>query len=322
MGRFYTHLGLGKAANCYLVGVSPLAERLGQDRPLILDGPTGTELERRGFVSHPILWTAAASERADGLLSAVHRDYLLAGAELLTANTFRTTAYAAQEAGVPAPVDTARAWLRAAVAVAKAACKGHPDRRFVLGSLAPLADCYRPEETPPDAVLHAEHGRTAAWLAQAGCDGILVETQGCGREALVAVAAAHKAGGVPVLVSFLPDETGTRLLGGDVLFDCAAACLRAGAAAVLVNCSHSQVLGRALATLRPLAERGVVLGAYPNASHRITSGARMRWQTEAAASLGQVGQGFYRAGARILGACCGFGPASLAELAAALREAA
>lgn len=309
-----------RSLRCYVrdVRADSLTARLRGEEPLILDGPTGSELERRGFRSHETLWTARAAELSPALLHDVHRSYLLAGADLLTANTFRTTAWAAERAGFAA--SDSRGWLQRSVAIARAACAEASGPRWVLGSLAPLADCYHPHETPPDAILRREHARTAEWLAAAGCDGILIETQGSGREARIAVAAARPTG-LPVLVSFLPDPSGVRLLGGDPLRDCAEACLSLGAAGVLVNCAHVEVLERALSELRPLR---CFMGAYANAARMVMSAGEPAWIPDepavANAALVRAGVAFWRGGARLLGACCGFGPDALALLAQAIKQ--
>jgi homocysteine S-methyltransferase len=67
-----------------------LAERLRRGPPLLLDGATGTELERRGIATRLPLWSAAALIHAPAVISQIHLDYASAGAEALTANTFRT----------------------------------------------------------------------------------------------------------------------------------------------------------------------------------------------------------------------------------------
>jgi S-methylmethionine-dependent homocysteine/selenocysteine methylase len=295
-----------------------LADRIASDAPLFLDGPTGTALEGRGFRSHPSLWTASAAENAAELLAAVHRDYLRAGAEAVTANTFRTTAFAAEQAGLAEPIATARRWLFATVAVARACASEFSEARSVLGSLAPLADCYAPQNTPSDVVLRREHRRTAEWLIEAGCDAILVETQGCGREVRIAVAEAVSAGGVPVLVSFLPDTTGTQLLDGDSLLAAATDCVERGAQALLVNCAPSDVLLKALTVLRPLAARGVLLGAYPNAARMTLVDGVWRWASQSrGADLAAASVAFRRTGARIIGACCGYAHDDLAAMKSA-----
>lgn len=327
MGRFYTHsaepLIFASSSRCYSAAVSSrpaLFARL-EKAPILLDGPTGTALEARGFRSLPGSWTAGVVDSDPALLAAVHDDYLRAGAELITANTFRTTAFAAQTAGLADPEATAKRWLFSSVALARTCAAKWGSARFVLGSLAPLADCYRPQQTPDDRVLRIEHRRTADWLVQAGCDGILVETQGCGREARIAVesAIAAAAGAMPILVSFLPDASGDRLLDGEPLLPIAAHCLSVGASALLVNCAPVDVLIRALELLRPLADGKVPLGAYPNAARLQVTGGVLRWQADAqAADRVDAGRRLRQAGAQILGACCGFSAADLTALAAAL----
>lgn len=315
-------------ARCYSAAVSSrsnLFARLVQAAPILLDGPTGTALEAGGFRAHPGLWTANVVDRDPALLAAVHDAYLRAGAEIITANTFRTTFFAAQSAGLANPEETAKRWLFSSVALARSCAAKDSPKRFVVGSLAPLADCYRPQETPDDRLLRSEHRRTADWLVQAGCDGILVETQGCGREVRIAVesAVAAAAGTMPVLVSLLPDASGERIFDGEPLSPVAAHCLSAGVSALLVNCAASDVLVRAIEQLRPLTDGKVPLGAYPNAARlQITDGV-LRWQADTqAADLGTTGRKLRQAGAQILGACCGFSAGDLSALAAALSESA
>src|SRR5207248_200951 len=126
---------------------------------MILDGATATELERAGVPARAPLWSAAAllTERQRGILRAVHRSHLLAGAEVVTANTFRCNMRAAEAAGLDR---AGSAWLvHAAVGVACAArAEVNGATRFVAGSIAPVEDCYRPDLVPPDAELRAAHG--------------------------------------------------------------------------------------------------------------------------------------------------------------------
>ncbi len=303
-----------------------LAKALGQAsqmQPFWLDGPTGTQLEACGFASHPVLWTAAASVDCPDLLAAVHRRYLAAGSHSVTANTFRSTAFAARQAG--RDPQRAQAWTQKAVAIARAVTQEFAEpRRWVWGSMAPLGDCYQPQQAPNDSVLAAEHTRNADWLMEAGCDGILIETQGSAREALCALRTARRRCDGPILVSFLPANLGTTLLGGDDLLQTAAACRDEGADGLLVNCAHADVLLRAigcLSALSPSPSDTPVLGAYPNADRRIQrSDGEWAWeadpQDKAQRSLAM--RALQQAGARILGACCGFGADDLALLIKAL----
>jgi S-methylmethionine-dependent homocysteine/selenocysteine methylase len=295
---------------------------------LLLDGPTGTELIRRGYAAHPLLWTAEAALAQPELLSRIHRDYVDAGADILTANTFRTSAYAAQRAGRSA--EQAERWTRAAVAVCQDALSGALDERWVAGSMAPLEDCYHPERVPDDAVLVRAHRQTAAWLRAAGCPLILVETMGTEREAVAAVGAARDAAAPAILASFLPDDSGARLLGGEPLLPAARAVLAAGAHAVLINCVHAEVVERALIHLQPLraADQGLLLGAYANGSRMRQVDGEPVWEEDQRPVGTQAAEYAQRAlgwatelGARILGSCCGTGPEHIRCLHAALRGA-
>lgn len=288
---------------------------------LWLDGPIGTQLEAQRFVPHPKLWTALALESAPMLLAAVHRSYLKAGAQCVTANTFRTTAHAAAEAGVP--LAQMRRCAERSVSLARQVAEEFSAPRYVLGSLAPLADCYHPEQTPTDAVVEREHARTADWLLSAGCDGLLLETQGCGREVRLALAAIRRSYTGAVLVSLLPDETGTQLFDGSDLYTTARACADLGATALLVNCVHVEVILRALDALRRVqAEQASALwlGAYPNAAYLQRSATHLQFRPDPDRSsrIVERGQQLVQAGAQILGLCCGFGPADLAALITAL----
>ena len=58
---------------------------------IILDGGTGTEIQRRGVPMHDQVWCAEANVSHPDVVRAVHCDYLRAGAEVITANTFATS---------------------------------------------------------------------------------------------------------------------------------------------------------------------------------------------------------------------------------------
>jgi|TARA_B100000315_G_scaffold188911_1_gene178712 homocysteine S-methyltransferase len=114
---------------------------------LLLDGAMGTELLHRGVnVSLP-LWSASAVEEAPEIVEQIHRDYMKAGADIITTNTFRTTTRTFLKIG--ASPDEARARAKTstneAVRLAKKAASGNV---MVAGSIAPLEDCYAPELFP------------------------------------------------------------------------------------------------------------------------------------------------------------------------------
>src|SRR5438045_1690636 len=76
----------------------------------LLDGALGTELGRRGLDTRGALFSAAAllDERSRHALRDVHRAYVDAGAQIITAATFRSNRRALAAAGLAAPWTRAR----------------------------------------------------------------------------------------------------------------------------------------------------------------------------------------------------------------------
>src|SRR5712692_6701879 len=132
----------------------------------LLDGALGTELGRRGVETRGALFSAASllDERGRAALREVHRAYVDAGAEVITAATFRPSRRSLSAAGLEARFPELP---RLAVREAREAASG---RARVAGSIAPLEDCYRPDLRQSPAQASREHLEHARALAEAGRD--------------------------------------------------------------------------------------------------------------------------------------------------------
>lgn len=287
--------------------------RLKQGRTLLLDGPMGTELHRLGVDTRLPLWSAWGLIEAPDRVRDVHRDYVEAGADVLTTNTFRTHRRSLAVAGHG---DRAAELTALAVELARAAADEADRRVLVAGSVAPLEDCFSPELTPDDDALRREHEEHVGHLEGAGVDLLLVETMPTAREA-VAAARAATATGLPVLVGFTCDSRG-RVLSGESVAAAAAAVQELGPEGLLINCTPTHALHRALERLA--AATDLPVGAYGNVGH---SEDEHGWTaTEAIDADGYVGHArrWIRLGARIVGSCCGTTPAYIAALRRAIDE--
>ena len=163
----------------------------------LLDGPMGTQLIEQGHECSSPAWSAEALVKAPEAILSIHEAYASAGATIHTSNTFRTR-----------PADMGTEWMamaRRAVELARAAA--HPDHR-VAGSIAPLADCYRPDLSPPDP--GPRHAQLAEVLAHSGVDILLCETFPHVPEALSAVEAAVDTG-IETWLSLTAGPAGTLL---------------------------------------------------------------------------------------------------------------
>jgi S-methylmethionine-dependent homocysteine/selenocysteine methylase len=281
------------------------ARRLADPAPLLLDGATGTELERRGVRSALPLWSVHALIEAPDQVAAVHQAYVAAGAELLTANTFRTQRRTLARAGLG---DRAGPLTALAVELARRA-----GGRFVLGSAPPLEDCFRPDLVPDAETLEQEHAEHAGHLAAAGVDAVLAETMNTSGEAVAAACAAREAG-LPVIVSFVCGD-GAALLSGEPLADAISAVAHADPLAVGVNCLPPS---RVPACLEVLRSCGLPFAIYANLGAPVGGGTgRTEWKDPQA--FAALAEAWISAGARIVGGCCGTTPAHIRALAERLQ---
>ena len=278
--------------------------------PLVLDGALGTELERRGVATDLPLWSARALWEAPEVVLAIHRDAVRAGAEALTANTFRTQRRTLARADRG---DQAAALASLAIALAREAAAEISPAAFVLGSVAPLEDCYRPDLVPDEASLAREHAEHAAHLTAAGADALWIETMNTAREAAAAARAA-RATGLPFVASFVCDGR-ARLLSGEPLAAGLDAVVRAGPLAVSVNCLAPEAVEPCLAAL---AATGLPFGAYPNLGAPDPVRGFAPSDAVSPAALARAARRWIAAGAAFVGGCCG----THAEHVRALAEAA
>lgn len=266
--------------------------------PEILDGPVGTELEARGLELTAPLWSGRAIREAPELLAAVHADYARAGATVHTAATFRTT---------PARAGSEAASLsRRAVQICREAVQHIAPGARVFGSLAPLGDCYRPDQTPSEVrVPHREHAQN---LVAAGVDGILVETFANPEEMSVAVEEAVSTG-VEVWASFTAGPMADLVSPATGLAMARDAHGR-GAQRVLVNCV---AIDRIDPFVEALATSGLPWGVYPNAG---AQGGPFGWSGGDASACEPWFDRWLTRGAGVIGACCGMGPEHVSALSA------
>ena len=274
----------------------------------------GTELERRGVSTRLPLWSARALLEAPGVVSAIHRDDVAAGADILTANTFRTHRRTLAKEGMGG---RAAELTRTAVALAREAARDAGRRVFVVGSLAPLEDCYRPDLVPDEDALEKEHGAQAAAFSSADVDAIFVETQNTVRELVAAVRAAQ-ATGLPVIASMVTDGEG-HLLSGEQIEEAARALEPLRPDVLSINCVPA---GRLAGDLRRLARSApkVPLAAYGNLGPPTGEGGTIFAFDVPPARYAEFAREWLSVGARIIGGCCGTTSAHTAALRSLLNS--
>ena len=71
-----------------------MMERAKNEHVILMDGATGTEVERRGVAQLNNAWNGGAALSDPDILRTVHEDYILNGAEIIISNTFANAKHA------------------------------------------------------------------------------------------------------------------------------------------------------------------------------------------------------------------------------------
>lgn len=281
-----------------------IAERFNEKPPVILDGAMGTELFRRGVETKLPCWSAYALLEKPDLVRQVHEDYIRAGAEILTTNTFRTSFRSLNKAGYGSQAkEMTELAVRLAKKAREEAASSHPV--WIAGSIAPLEDCYEPELMPDMKTAAKEHAEMIDWLCSAGVDFLLIETMNSIEEAAAAAEGAA-ATGIPFFVSWVSGNDGN-ILNGQSLKQGVETLQRYHPAAFLVNCIPTVHLSKALTLLLESANP-IPVGAYANIGKpEPVFGWEFTNETDPD-MYAKYASGWIRSGAKIVGGCCGTTP--------------
>ena len=288
---------------------------------VVLDGGMGQELRRRSSRPASPLWSAQVMLDEPHLVVAAHRDFIDAGARVITANTYSATPPRLTRDGEPGLFEPLHA--AALDAAHKAREQSGRDVR-IAGCLPPLVASYRPDLAPDDDTCLREYRRMVDVQA-GGADLFLCETMSLTREARAATIAAAESK-LAVWTAFTVDDgDGTRLRSGEPLAEAAREVVAAGAERVLVNCAVPEAVTTAM---EELAGLGVPFGGYANAFTSV--GALQPGGTvdvlEARTDLDPAAYAehalrWVEQGATIVGGCCEVGPAHIAALTERLTAA-
>jgi homocysteine S-methyltransferase len=295
---------------------TPLLERLREGTPLLSDGAMGTLVHQRGATMDACFDALNLSDPA--LIESIHRDYLMAGAQMVETNTFGANAYKLAEYGLGEQVATINS---AAVAIARRAIAqaGREDDTYIAGSVGPIGARLTPYGRIRQDEMRAAFAEQIAALAQAGADAILLETFSDHAEILEALAAARSvAPGVPVIcqMTFGPDA---RTVLGFSPARVAHELYKAGADVIGVNCSTGPAqIAHILQTMHD-AVPDALFSAMPNAGFPEAIGGRVMYPAKAD-YFGHYAQTFRAIGANIIGGCCGTTPAHIAAMKDALKH--
>lgn len=165
---------------------------------IVLDGATGTELQRRGAPMDPAAWCGPATLENDHILTAIHRDYIEAGSDVVTANTFAASKIMLKAAGLADRSD--EIVTRATDAALKARALGGKADVVVAASLShmvPVAEGTAkvdPSKIPSESEISDAFHAVAHAAKRAGAELIMLEMMYEPKRTKLAVDAALSTG--------------------------------------------------------------------------------------------------------------------------------
>ena len=278
--------------------------RLRRGDRLLMDGGTGSEIQRRGIAitrgwdtaGDINSWSARALGEAPDIVREVHEDYLRAGADVIITNSFWANR---TRMGMDGMADRSEEYTRLAGEIAVAARDAVNPGAYVAGGIAPPLN-----EAPQNGPELAEQARV---LADAGVDVMLAEYVGSVNDCVVAVEAVGGVGlpvflGVKHVDRYLADPDGlVRALEG-LRVDC-----------ILAMCSEPRHVTDRLPGLRAAFDSAI--GAYANIGYRYhTTADDDLFGEHTPERYAGYGRGWLDAGAQVVGGCCATGPEHIEAL--------
>ena len=293
-----------------------IARKLRAGAVIVIDGGTGTDIQRRGVAMHGDTWCAEVNHSHPEIVRQVHEDYIHAGAEIIIANTFATSPLLFNALGRD---DDVIALDKAAVAIAKKAASGH--QVAVAGSISTMrpviagSDRTLKQQDWPEATARGLFRRKVENLARAHVDLLMMEMM---RDTDYSIWATQEAvaTGLPVWVGISVERSKDGRLTGfgrndQSLEDVARALAATGPAAISIMHTSPNDTDEALDIVRKYWNGP--LGAYPESGYF-----RMPEWTFVdiipPEELVERAKLWRQKGATIFGGCCGLGPEHIAAL--------
>jgi len=265
---------------------------------VLLDGAMGTQLDARGLMGR-----GRVNLDAPDAVVEVHRAYARAGCDALITNTLTMNRLYIETHNVEVSV---REVNRAGVELARQAAG---TELCILGDMSSTGQLLEPYGTYHESQFRDAFREQAEALAEAGVDGLIIETVFDMREALCALRACKEVSRLPVIVciAFQTDANGGRTMMGNTAEQCAGQLADAGADAVGANCGDLDPLqmSRVIGLLRAASD--LPIAAQPNAGRPRLVGDKTIFDMEPEPFAEGIAE-CVRAGATLVGGCCGTTP--------------
>jgi len=288
--------------------LTPFLDAL-DSRVLVCDGAMGTLLYAQGVFINRCF--DALNLTDPSRVSAVHDDYVRAGADVIETNTFGANRIKLRSFGL---ADQMREINRAGAQLAR---KAAGKNVYVAGAIGPLGLRIEPWGKTAADEAEAYFREQAEALVEGGVDLLMLETFRDLNEIVAAIAAVKRSCALPIVAQMTIEDEGNSL-DGTPPEQFVPALQAAGADVIGINCSigpaHMLEALERMAGLTP-----VRLSAQPNAGRPRDIEGRTLYLTSPE-YMASYARRFASARVQLVGGCCGTTPEHITQIKAALTS--
>ena len=276
----------------------------------------GTERMRRGIELPLPLWSSMSNiDQFDQVMN-IHKDYIEAGSDILTTNTFRTTPRTFIKAGYSQNESEiiSEQCCNMAIEAAKHAVK--KENTLIAGSVAPLEDCYEPLHFPGKEIAKKEFQLIIDRIIGKGVDILLFETMG-NYEEIESVLQVSNHVDIQRWLSIVLKNKNS-ILDGTELQKVVELANKNKIDMVLINCTPVNIILEALDIF--LGYRKGKWGVYPNAGENMPTKDGEFVSKLDDESICKAIQGYITLGASVVGSCCGSTPNTVRKISNMIKK--
>ena len=279
----------------------------------LCDGAIGTNLFAKGLMTGdaPELWNRDVPAK----ITELHQEFVDAGSDIILTNSFGGTSYRMALHDAAEEVETLN---RLAVELARKVADNADRTVLVGGSIGPTGELFIPLGTLDEASATLAFTKQAETMASAGADMLWIETMSSVEEMQAAITAAQSTG-LPVCATMTFDTAGRTMMGIQPA-DFAKQATTDGLNAYGANCGigPAELLDTIFGFTESGHEGGAII-AKGNCGIPAYDDGKIHYHGTPEL-MADYAIAAYRAGARIIGGCCGTTPAHITAMATALSD--